>query len=338
MSLIKKVFTTIPKIFKAAIKTLVYFVTNFIPLLLGVFKGLGVFVQSLFFYLQNPIKLFDLFVQVIIFVPLMLTSIFYNIPLGNNFKLGEWFVYTPLWQAYSLIFWLTLVPFFFTYKFILEYIFLYNIDKRIDGALSSFYYRYILAIENSPENWFNTPSNHLNNKNTRYLFAFNQCPKGYQPNGIFCEKLEKYIPDYCEVAHIYNLHTNEEETNQNRGLYYPKTLNQSESEYLKKSSDEKKRIVNDYIYNVKEHNDKCKSFHQNKDTLIKAICKSSDDLMVSGLCKKQYCINSNEPFCFKHSKIIDNNVKNNSNTMIILYIFIIVLLGTITTLKFKQLK
>lgn len=338
IKLIKKVFKTIPKIFKAAIKTLIYFVTNFVPTLLDIFKSLGIFVQSIFYYLKNPLKLFDLFVQIVLFVPLMLVSIFYHIPLKKNYKLGECWLYFITFKFYSLYFLVLVVSYFLIFKLVFEYLILHNIDKKIDGFLSSFYYRYILAIENSPENWFNSPSYHLNNRNTRYLFAFNQCPKGYQPNGVFCEKLEKYIPDYCEVAHIYDQYTNEEESKKNKGLYYAKNLNQNETEFIKKNSEEKKRIIDDYKFNVKQHNDKCASMHQNKETLIKSICKSSDDPLISGLCKKQYCSNTNEPFCFNHSKIIENDQKNNSNTMIILYIFIIILLGTVTTLKFSSLK
>ena len=197
-------FKKLPKLIQTLVKTLIYFIQNLIPLIFSMIKNAGVFVQTLFHYLQNPIELFEFIVQCFIFIPLMTISIFYHIPIDDaNYRVGDYLVYGCLFVIYTFAMF-HLVVGWLIYKLFLEYIVLRNLDKAVNGAISSFYYRYFLACENEPEAWYMNANYHRNNINQKYLFlAYNTCPKGFSPNGVFCNKNKYYENDFCLEPTIY---------------------------------------------------------------------------------------------------------------------------------------
>ena len=337
-----KLFNTIPELFLTLIKTFVYFVTNFIPLLIKGIQNIGVILQSIFYYLKNPYEIFTLFIQLVIFIPLMMISILYHIPIENKYKLGDFYMYWLFGSLFSLIYLIVTLVYFVVYKIVIEYLILYGLDKPLKGAISTFYYRYFLACENPPDSWYETANYHHLNKNTKILaFAYNKCPNGFIPNGIFCEKKPNYTPDYCEEAHIYKYHSNEEKR-LNSGLLFPKEFDQNSQSYLKKKTLDKIIDIENYTNNVKEHVDKCKTVHQNKDTLIKSICKDISNVEKSNdlktLCKRRYCVNEQQPFChiYNEHKVKNKDIVegNPYSQLLILVIFILML--TIVSLKYKE--
>lgn len=337
-----KVFKNSPKLFSTLIETFKYFIIDFIPLCIQGIKNIGVILQSIFYYLQNPTKIFDLIIQLIIFIPLMMISILYHIPLENKYKLGDFFMYLFVGVIFSVVFLIITILYYVIYKIIIEYIILGSLDKITKGAISTFYYRYFLACENPPDSWYQTANYQHLNKNTKLLaFAYNKCPAGFIPNGIFCEKKSNYIPDYCEEAHIYKHHINEEK-NLISGLLFPKDFNQNSQNYLKKKSIDKLIDIENYKNDVKEHIETCNKVHKNKDTLIKSICKdisnieSSEDLKT--LCKRRYCVNEQQPFCHIYNehkvKNKDTVERNPYSQLLILVIFILMM--TIVSLNYKK--
>lgn len=337
-----KFFANIPKLFMTLINAFGYFVTNFIPLLIKGIKNIGVILQSIFYYLQNPTKIFDLLIQLLIFIPLMIISILYHIPVDKKYKLGDFFMYWFCGGIFSAVFFSITILYYVIYKIIIEYIILGSLDKITEGAISTFYYRYFLACENPPDSWYQTANYQHLNKNTKILaFAYNKCPTGFIPNGIFCEKKSKYIPDYCEEAHIYKHHINEEKVF-NSGLLFPTEFNQYNQSYLKKKSIDKMIDIENYSNDVKEHIDTCKQVHKNKDTLIKSICKDTSNVEKSDelktVCKRRYCVNEQQPFCHMYKKYEVKNKdtveKNTYSQLLVLVIFILML--TIGSLKYTK--
>ena len=171
--------------------------------------------------------------------------------------------------------------------------------------------------------------------------AYNKCPIGFVPNGFFCEKKPNYNPDYCEEAHIYKHHSNEEQ-GFNSGLLFPKDFNQNSQSYLKKKSIDKMIDIEDYTNNVKDHIDTCKKVHKNKDTLIKSICKDIINIEKSNvlktLCKRRYCVNEQQPFChiyIDHEVMNRDDVeKNHFSQLLLLVVFTLMI--TIVSLKYKK--
>lgn len=339
-----KFFKSLPGLITTLIKTFVYFVTNFIPLLIKGIKNIGVILQSIFYYLQNPTKIFSLFFKILVFIPLMMISILYHIPLGKKFKFGDLFMYVFVGVFYSLGFLITTIIYWIWYKLWVEYIILYNLDYyALKGGISTFVYRYLLACENPPDSWYETANYHHLNKNTKMLLlAYNKCPSGFIPNGIFCEKLPNYLPYYCEEAHIYKQYINEDKF-YNPGLYFPKNFNQLTQGYLKKSSFDKEIEIENYINDVKRHNELCKRVHKSKDTLIKSICKDIDNVDKSNdlrtLCKRKFCVNEQQAFCHLYKDVTVKNgdiQESNPYLQLLSIIIFIFMLSIFSYVKYSK--
>ena len=320
-------FKKLPGFIRTLINTLVYFATNFIPLMISCFKNFGVFIQTLFYYLQNPLELFNFIVQCLIFIPLMYVSILYNIPIQENFKVGEFFIY-----KFIFIFMTTFViPFIIscwvTYKYFFEYIVLRYLDKATNGAISSFYYRYLLACENEPDAWYMNPNFHKENMNKRFfILAYKQCPKGFSPFGVFCNKNKYYESDFCLEPNIYKAYFGH--PYESRGL---SSLNQLKREYVRKDSDDKRDVVDQYKDDIVNMKKECSSAFKNKQSIVKAICldkfSNEKNLAVESFCNQNYCVDGLEPFCHFHkSKVPSQMNVEDSSVSIILYIFIILAL------------
>lgn len=325
-----KFFKNLPKVIQLIVKTLIYFVTDFIPLMFKMLKNAGIAIQTMFYYISNPLKLFDVFVRIAVFIPIMICSILYHIPLQRGYKFGDMCFYVAMVPFVTAIFIWRLTT-WFLYKLVFEYLILRPFDKMTNGSLSAFYYRTFIGIENPPDSWHTVPNYQFKNRNTRYLFAFNACPAGYKPNGVFCTRKKYYENDYCDQSKIYNMSEGDDVNMINR------KLNQSSNSFMKLSTDDKEEIVSEYVDDIKTNLKACNKSMAQKASLIKSICMQKNHLTstaIDGLCKNVLCKESYDPVCHKYVELKDESVEHSkiSSNMeiaikIIILLFVILLIG-----------
>lgn len=341
VNILKKLITTIPKIMVAFVKFVITFVTKIVPLIISGILNSGVFLETFMYYLMNPTKLFSFFISVLLFIPFMFITILYHIPMDKSMKLGDFFMYVIIIILYTLFMIVSTVLYWIPIRLVIEYFVLGSLDsdKILKGSISSFYYRYLIACENPPDSWYMTPGFHIGNKNVSRIFAYNRCPQGFKPNGMFCEKLPYFEPAYCTAAHIYRKYEGSEA--QFNGLYYPGNFKYT-NEFLKKSAYKQAEEIEDYKQLVAQHHAKCDSAHKSKDTLVKSVCKGltgDSEADIKGLCQKQYCAHTNEAFChlFADSSI-DNKTVVSGNFLAMMRILVFVLILIIISVYFNKRK
>tara|TARA_B100000405_G_scaffold266368_1_gene203789 strand:- start:5187 stop:6254 length:1068 start_codon:yes stop_codon:yes gene_type:complete len=317
-------FKKLPKLIKTLVKALIYFVSNFIPLIFDIIKGFAVFAQTLFHYLKNPYEFFNFIVQCLVFIPLITVSLFYNIPISKNLKIGEFFIYILTLISFTVFLLPLIISWWVTVKLFYEYIVLRSLDKATNGCISTFYYRYLLACENEPDSWYMNPNYHRNNLNKKYIiFSYKKCPKGFSPFGVFCNKNKYYQNDFCTEQNIYKAYFGH--PYDSKGAV---PLNQLRAEYVRKDSHAKQEAVDEYKDTIMDQQKECSTAFEKKQSLIKAICldkfSNEKNLAVESFCKQNYCLNSSEPFChfLKDNMSYETNAVN-SNAQIVLYIFIV---------------
>jgi hypothetical protein len=337
VNIIKTLILLIPKILVALVKFVITFITKIIPIIISFFMNIGVILETIMYYMTNPTKLFSFLISILLFLPVMFLSIFYYIPMDNNLKLGEFFMYILINGLYTPLMALAMVFYWVPIRLVIEYLVLGCFDKILKGSISSFYYRYLIACENPPDSWYTAPGFHLENKNISRLFAYNLCPQGFKPNGMLCEKMPYFEPAYCTTAHIYRKYEGSE--TQFNGLYFPGNFKYS-NEFLKKSAYKQAEEIEDYKALVGQHHTKCESAHKGKDTLVKSICKGmrgDSDADIKGLCHKQYCAQANEAFChlFTDSSV-ENKTVVSSNFLAMMRILVFVLILIITSVIFNK--
>jgi hypothetical protein len=175
-----------------------------------------------------------------------------------------------------------------------------------------------------------TNSFHKGNENMKSIFVYNTCPDGFKSNGIFCEKLKSYEPDYCESAHIYRKYKNETI----KGLNTPSDFNFINSAYLKKNGLNKEKDQEEYKLKVREHIVECDDKHKDKDDLIKSVCLESNDKFTTDMCQRQYCYKNNETFCHLWNDPLSNhNLKTSdgyvkTSLYILILIIILIMIGS----------
>jgi hypothetical protein len=265
--------------------------------------------------------MFAFLVKLLLFIPMMAISIVYHIPINSKFKWGDFVFYTPLLAVYSVYLVLFEIPKWFIYSFVLEYLILYNLDIIAKGAMSTFYYRNFLSCENPPDAWYMVAGFHKDNKNMKSIFSYNKCPTGFKTNGVFCEKLLYYEPDFCEVAQIYRKYKDENII----GLTTPANFNDKSISYLKKDALHKQKDQEEYLTKVKEHQNECNKHHKDKTDLITTICLETTDSTMKDLCHQQYCDNSNQTFCHLWKAQTRNSIEPNIATYFHTTLYIIVL-------------
>lgn len=339
VDILKALIKLIPKIMVAFVKFVITFITKIIPLIIKFIMNIGVILETLIHYLKNPTELFGFIITVLTFIPVMFITILYHIPLDKALKLGDFFMYVLLIIPYTALMISATVFYWLPIRLIIEYFILGSLDKILNGSISSFYYRYFIACENPPDSWYMTPGFHIGNKNISRIFAYNKCPQGFKPNGMFCEKMPYFEPAYCTTAHIYRKYEGSEA--QFNGLYFPGNFNYS-NEFLKKSAYKQADDIEDYKKQVAEHHAKCESAHEGKDTLVKSICKGlavDSEADIKGLCQKQYCAHTNEAFChlFADSSI-ENKNGSSSNILAMVRIMVFVLILIIVSVYFNKKK
>ena len=301
-------------------------------------------------YIFNPFKFFIVIIQFFILFFSFLVSFLYHsfsFPADDSslmdMKLLELVLYiSVLFVTYS-----GCMALYFTYwfiwKLIIEYFFLYSIDQSTNGYLSSFMYRYLIACENPPNAWYMTSSWHKGNKNTKYIFAFNKCPVGYSTNnmfGLFCKQNNAYELTMCPHANLYRV-----EKNLNTiGHLESKVFDDTKYEYARLKPNKKNKMINEYRQRVISNNDTCNEKMKSKTNLLKSICMKTNLTNLTNLttknkiqflCNNIFCTNNQEPLCQKFSHVTidtDSNMKNNSQ--IIFYLFFIVIIMALAMVNF----
>ena len=330
-----KFFKNLPKVIKLIVNTLIYFVTNFIPMMFKMIKSMGIAIQTLFYYVSNPMKLFDVFVRIAVFIPIMICSILYHIPIQQGYRLGDMCFYVAMGPFVTALFIWRLTVWFW-YKLVFEYLILRPFDRMSKGSLSVFYYRTFIGIENPPDSWYTVPNYQFRNKNTRYLFAFNACPASYKPNGVFCTKKKYYENDYCDQSKIYNMSEGNDVNLRNR------KLNQLSNAFMKLSTDEKEEVVNEYVDDIRTNSKACNKSMKPKANLIKSICIQKDDLRstaIDGLCKNVLCKETFDPVCHRYIELKNESVahsKISSTVEIAIKIIVILFVALLIGNKFKK--
>ena len=306
---------------------LMLFGVKFIEIMVEIVKKIG-------YYIFRPFELLIVLIKLVItFHVFVISFIYHTFTLPNNLRMAEWWLYMVLWIPYSISMLTAITWYFYTYKFMVEYIILYTLDKATSGFISTFMYRYLLACENPPDAWYMTPSHHQGNKNNKYVIAFNMCPEGYSTNsvfGLFCEKNNNYELTTCPQANLYRVNQGLKPIGDTRNRDF-----EYDSKYMKKSVIGKKNAVQDYKNIIEDNNEQCKKTYNDKETLLKSIYNSyninslkSNINTTNQICYDLYCRNnSKEPFCHKLSfENVEQKSNKSSNYELIIYLFVIIAL------------
>lgn len=303
------------------IADLLEFIVKFFLIIIEIFTNIG-------YYITRPFKLLIILIKLFItFVTCGLGFVYHSFEVGDNLKAVEWVLYfTIILSIYQLVMLIHII-FWLVWRIFVEYIILNNIDKATGGAISTFMYKYFEACENPPDAWYMTPGWHKENKNKKYIFAFNACEAGYTANnvsGLFCQKNSPYELELCPHANLYRL-IDKTET---KGKLHNPDFNPDTQEFLKKNSLGKTRMIDEYIDDIKTNNKVCSQKMKSKDTILKTYCSNNtnDKSQESQLCYDIYCRNDKrEPFCHK----LEYNGKNDTvkisqsfESLIVLLVFI----------------
>ena len=318
--------------------------------MLGIFFDLlefGVkFLQLIFeiainigYYITRPFELLVLLIKLALcLMTFWIAFIYHKFTLPNDLKVAEFFIYVAILVfIYTPVMTFVVLWYWITYKLLMEYGIMHNIDKNTGGVLSTFIYRYFTACENPPDAWYMTPSWHMGNENKKLIFSFNKCPTGFVANdamGLFCEKNHKYELDVCPQANLYRVVNKLKPLGDLRN----RDFNQLNTDYLKASKYNQKKILEEYKEQVKTNNGECNEAMKDKENLLKSICMkydkaSSNDMykeQYNQLCYDLYCRNSkNEPFCHK-LKYSDVDFANSATSNIEIIIQVLIASALIT--------
>jgi hypothetical protein len=308
------------------------------------------FISRITDYIFNPFKLLILLIQFfILFISFSFSFIYHTfafLPRRNtgfmDLKFLECSLYAALFGAIYTPIMIAHFAYWFFYRLIIEYVILYNIDRSTGGYISSFMYRYFIACENPPDAWYMTPSWHKGNQNSKYIFAHNKCPAGYSTNNavsLFCKRNNDYELTTCPQANLYRADKDLDTI----GHLRSQDFNDKKYEFLKLKTNRQNKEISTYRHTVAANNNTCAIKMKSKDTLLKSVCMKTSDKKhkntIQQLCSDIFCTNDTyEPICHKLSYTEglngNNGVKNNSNIMIILYIFLMIVIMVLAGGKF----
>lgn len=259
---------------------------------------------------------------------------YHKFSLRNDVKVVEFILYGVLTIPVTLVFVASLVI-WTTWKLFVEYIILHNIDKASKGYISTFMYRYFIACENPPDNWYMLPGAHLGNASAKSVFAYNPCPKGSNFRGskysIFCEKDDRHDMPLCQEANLYRTHMKLDTIGM---IENPKMI--VDRTFMKMNTVKKQKYIDDYEVAVRKNIHSCKEFNKGKADLLKSICMrySEEDITIQNkstlnkLCYDLYCSRSREGFCHKlnHSASANQGDLPQRETLSLLVHLIVVIL------------
>ena len=276
----------------------------------------------------KPQKLIKFITEILILCVSLVVSIVGNIKLGGAkgdeiaFRvkhlvayLGGCFVY--FW-FYLLLYYSPRVPFYAVFYWIQFYI-----DIAVyKGSISSFYYKWLDACENPPDDWYTVTGYHEGNKNaSNSMIGYKSltCPQGYKIDnfsGSMCIKKESYEPNMCPQANIYRMyHANLNPTYPLRPLPFSPS-----SKFANNSTQKRYAELKEYNTKKKEFYDNCSVTMKPYDNVTKNICRNLDTYQGSALkkdeleslCHDTYCGHGNyEAFCYKLND--KYKIKNNDS-------------------------
>ena len=229
--------------------------------------------------------------------------IYHKFTFPNNMKIAEFFIYAALAVPITLAFVATIVV-WVVWKLFVEYVVMYNIDKSSKGFISSFIYRYFVACENPPDDWYMLNGAHNGNMSAKNIFAYNPCPIGSNFRGnkfsIFCEKDDKYELTICPEANLYRAYIDLKPIGK---LSNSKLIN--DREFMKMNALKKKAFIENYEQTIQQNINRCSEYNSRKINLLKSICtkQNSEGInanpLINKLCHDLYCSKTREAFCHK---------------------------------------
>lgn len=233
----------------------------------------------------------------------VIAFVYHKFTLPNNLKIVELFIYANLAIPITILFG-NLVLLWVTWKLVTEYVLMYNIDKGSRGFVSSFMYRYFLACENPPDDWYMLSGAHNGNMSAKNVFAYNPCPTGSNFRGnkfsIFCEKNDKYELTICPEANLYRAYLNLKPIGK---LGNSKLI--SDRDFMKLNALKKKAFIENYEQTIQQNINRCSEYNSRKSNLLKSICTKqnaesvSANPLINKLCHDLYCSKTREAFCHK---------------------------------------
>jgi hypothetical protein len=281
----------IPKFFK-----------KFFDMFLKFFKLIGTIFTFLIDVITNPFKLVEFFVRLLIVIALLPFVILYNIPIGK-LKFMELFIY-PFILLYFTIWNVVLYAIFVA----LTVVFGMGLDVAIcRGRLYPLFYRYFIAVENSPSAWYEVGGHQSKNRNERIVLAFRECGDNYVPDPnsakLTCVRKMEGEPKFCPQANIYRVY-------KNLGMKTPYKPREfiPDVNFLQMNSSGRRRQIAKYKKMKLRFYEECDEKMRPYDDLTKNICRNVDFLelksgqkqQIKGLCYDTYCRNGRrEQFCHK---------------------------------------
>ena len=296
--LFTKLFSVIRDVFGDLFK---YF-KKFIWMLGDFFKLLFVILKAMIMAITDPFKLIELFARLLILIVLLPVVILYNIPIGK-LKLAELLIY-PL----ILLFFTVVNIVLFLVFCALTVVFGMGFDVSIcRGRLYPLFYRYFIAVENSPSAWYEIGGYHGKNRNERILLAFRECGDNYIPDPhtakLTCLRKMEGEPKFCPQANIYRVY-------KNLGMKTPFKPREfvPDMQFLDMNSSGRRRQITKYKKMKLRFYEQCDEKMHPYDDVVKNICRNVDFLemtntqkyQIKALCYETYCRNGRrEQFCHK---------------------------------------
>ena len=290
-SVIKDVFNDLFKYFK-----------KFLSMLGDFFKLFFVILKAIIMAITDPFKLIELFARLLLLIVLLPVVILYNIPIGK-LKLAELVIY-----PFILLFFTVVNMVLFLVFSALTVVFGMGFDVTIcRGRLYPLFYRYFIAVENSPSAWYEIGGYHGKNRNERILLAFRECGDNYIPDQhtakLTCLRKMEGEPKFCPQANIYRVYKNlDMKTPFKPREFIP------DMQFLDMNSSGRRRQIAKYKKMKLRFYEQCDEKMHPYDDVVKNICRNVDFLemtntqkyQIKALCYETYCRNGRrEQFCHK---------------------------------------
>lgn len=334
---------TIFNILKGVFKGGFAFFTQFLNIFMSLFQLLLLVPKMIIMAMKNPLKLIELFARLLIVITMLPLVIMYNIPIGK-LKMAELFIYPPILLFFTL--WNTKLFLLFS---ALTVVFGMGLDVELcRGRLYPLFYRFFVAVENSPSAWYQIGGYHGKNRNERILLAFRECGHNYVPDPktakLTCLRKMEGEPKFCPQANIYRVY-------KNIGMKAPYKPRQfvPDMQFLDMNSSGRRRQIAKYKKMKLRFYQECDEKMQPYNDLVKNVCRNVDFLeitntqkkQIKGICYDTYCINGRrEQFCHKmtpkHISISEREVPTRYTTRALFLSGSVVFLACVVSLMIQK--
>lgn len=204
--------------------------------------------------------------------------------------------------------------------------------------------------ENLPDMWYKRSNFVEKSQYSRSLFCLHPCSTRFEPNGVFCSKMNSRKPSFCPQAQIYRMYRGDPITpNPSIMNMYSKDL-----KFIAKSKEEREHDVRQYFYDKQDFLQKCSKVNQPYDNIVKTVCENynvinsvsgkslseTERKQLKGFCKQVYCQGQpKEDFCYKYND--DQKDENDIQVMNtddilrrIMKLFVLIVISVIVILMF----